>query len=861
MTLPSYTGPIVRHPLDEITSADYNNLGAGVEQARSETAAQTAALTSQKTSVAQYHLYGGGTYGIRDPSYRQHIYSGPVDPASLGYLLNDWDEWRADASIDVVTPTPPPTDPVPPPVTGSARQAIATTAPVFPTGASYYPVDTTQTTLAVPYPTNEWFMNFFLGSGHQPVNMFPYDLKKTTTGMDICFPALNTSSSTSVLATFLQNISLQCTATTTTQKLTGFTDLGCTITWTAAGGSMSSNIVRGMAYVTMSYTGLTPLVVSQHAIVGINGTAVGATGSFSGTKFNLVLNNGQTWILYTSSSITLTLSTANTLTAGGAFTGTFRLALMPSSTDEAALDASAPVIPTGGSVDYSISGSTATETFTFTSTGTGSLLMYTLPHHQQWLPGGQTYGAQLTTLRGVMKAITGNTWTLTIPLPTIGWNNANPINSTRLAAVQAALTADKTFVPAVNDPYFGGKQLGKAARLILIADQVGDTNARDTLLANLKSVINLYLNGSLGTALRYDTVWGGIVSVAGLTNQDADFGNGRYNDHHFHYGYTVYAAAVIAKFDTTWATAYRAKINDLIRDMANPSLSGDPYFTSMRHFDWFEAHSWAAGNFEFGDNRNQESTSEAVNAWYGLYLWGLITGQTQLRDQGMFLFASECAAAQKYWQIKQADTIYPAPFKANGVVGILWSNKVDYATFFGAQPEYIHGIQMLPTTPATEVLVPDAWIAETWPSILLPLWTRTSVWRAELVAGGSGYTGANVSPTGQQYTDGLTASGGTGSGLVFNVNITGGQIIAVFIVYNQHGTGYADGQIITLNGSGGTGAQVRVYTSPEDGWKGVLLGAHAQTDAADAWTRANALTSWDDGSSKTQVLYHIATQV
>jgi hypothetical protein len=455
-----------------------------------------------------------------------------------------------------------------------------------------------------------------------------------------------------------------------------------------------------------------------------------------------------------------------------------------------------------------------------------------------------------------MRAVSGGTWTLSIPLPTVSWDNPGTLQPAKLAAVTAALNVDKAFVPVVADPYFGGKQLAKAAHLALIAARLVETASRDQLLAALKTAINGYLQGS---TLRYDTVWGGIVSTPGLTNQDADFGNGRYNDHHFHYGYAIYAAAVIARYDSAWLTANQTRINDLVRDIMNPS-SGDPYFTPMRHFDWFEGHSWAAGNFEFGDNRNQESTSEAVNAWYGVYLWGLVTNQTQIRDTARLLLAQEVATAQKYWQIKQADTIYQAPFKLNGVVGILWSNKVDYATFFGAQPEYIHGIQMLPINPVSEVLIDKNWIAEDWTNVLSALWTRTSVWRAEMVSGGSGYIPAQTSTSGQGFTNGLSATGGSGSGLVFNVNITGGQIVAPFIVFNAHGSGYTNGEIVNLNGSAGTGATIRVYTQPEDGWKAVLLGGHALTDPDDAWTRTLALSGFDDGSSKTQALTFIATQ-
>mgnify|MGYP005741226919 CR=1 FL=1 len=34
---------------------------------------------------------------------------------------------------------------------------------------------------------------------------------------------------------------------------------------------------------------------------------------------------------------------------------------------------------------------------------------------------------------------------------------------------------------------------------------------------------------------------------SGLNNAGAAFGQGYYNDHHFHYGYWIYAAAAMAK--------------------------------------------------------------------------------------------------------------------------------------------------------------------------------------------------------------------------------------------------------------------------------------------------------------------------
>ena len=53
---------------------------------------------------------------------------------------------------------------------------------------------------------------------------------------------------------------------------------------------------------------------------------------------------------------------------------------------------------------------------------------------------------------------------------------------------------------------------------------------------------------------------------------------------------------------------------------------------------------------------------------------------------------------------------YPAPFSDHKAVGILWSTKVDYATWFGANVEYIHCIQMIPFLPISEELLREEWI-------------------------------------------------------------------------------------------------------------------------------------------------------
>ena len=73
----------------------------------------------------------------------------------------------------------------------------------------------------------------------------------------------------------------------------------------------------------------------------------------------------------------------------------------------------------------------------------------------------------------------------------------------------------------------------------------------------------------------------------------------------------------------------------------------------------------------------QESSSEAVNSYYGVYLLGVARGDDALADWGRLLLAVELRGAKKYWHIKPTGPqIYSKPFAANGVVGVLWSTQV-----------------------------------------------------------------------------------------------------------------------------------------------------------------------------------------
>ena len=486
-------------------------------------------------------------------------------------------------------------------------------------------------------------------------------------------------------------------------QVTKYDELSVTVTW--MGGRFETPIVRGMPYATVMYDNLTPSL-------RFGGAVLSPSGQVSGEKIEVTLNNEQHWIIYASSPITLNVNGAN-LDATGPFSGSIRVAgyFNWNSVDTGKLNECAGRIPTGGTISAEVQGDMANMKFNWETTGSGELLMMALPHHLDTLQNPQT-GHTLEVLKGIMVGVTGDVWNFNEPLTPISWGAPRTVPTDKMGDIKAALQQDIPNVACCSDdPYFGGKQMAVLARLALIADEVGEDGLAQQARDRVKPVLQGWLGGTNGNTLLYDQTWGGVVSQCGLYDQGCDFGNGMYNDHHFHYGYHIYTAAVIAKKDAAWGSEWNDRVLHMISDVAEPSRTS-PFYPFTRTKDWYDGHAWASGIFMFADGKNQESTSESVNGWYAIYLYGLVMGNTRVKDLGRLMTALEIRAAHRYWQMTEAQSVFPKPFADHKAVGIQWSTKVDYGTWFGANVEFIHCIQMLPFTPITEELLREEWIRE-----------------------------------------------------------------------------------------------------------------------------------------------------
>jgi endoglucanase Acf2 len=298
------------------------------------------------------------------------------------------------------------------------------------------------------------------------------------------------------------------------------------------------------------------------------------------------------------------------------------------------------------------------------------------------------------SVRGPMRLAGGSRFTTVMRFPGVLSSLPDVVQDrTRLSELLSDAAATSLSNP--GDTYWHGKTLGVLAGLIPIAEQLEDAESTALLREELTSRLEDWfttpdVDGLPDRYFFYDENWGTLIGV-----KPSHGSSDQLNDHHFHYGYFIRAAAEIARTDKDWASKEKwgGMIDLLIRDIASPDRD-DPLFPFLRCFDPYAGHAWASGHAKFGDGNNQESSSESMNAWTGLILWGEATGNQEIRDLGIYLYTTELYAAEQYW-FDVDDDLFPPEYEQT-CAALVWGGKTDYATWFSAAPEHTHGIILLP---------------------------------------------------------------------------------------------------------------------------------------------------------------------
>ncbi len=485
-------------------------------------------------------------------------------------------------------------------------------------------------------------------------------------------------------------------------KVDGWSDWTVTPYWSGGGRTLRATIGHGLPYAYFTGSGGNARVsFSGGSVWHQSGAVLGVT--VRGHHYALFAPSGAGW------SVNGTVATS-----GLAGRGYFSVALLPSTGALPLFSKYAYSFVTGtrASAGYDAASARVTSTFTATTTakeGTQTGTLMALYRHQWRASSDPVTAHRYTSPRGEMRLREGSSFTTretfngVLPsLPDLGGYDKN-----RLGSYVDAVLAEPDLFKGASDTYWTGKALGRLALLVPIADQLGKTAARDRLLTAIRGRLADWLTASPGEAQRlfqYDATWDTLIGYPASYGADTEL-----NDHHFHYGYFVLAAAIVARYDPGWVSSgrYGGMVELLVKDAANWSRS-DTRFPFLRHFDPYAGHSWASGHAGFAHGNNQESSSEAMMFSTAMVLFGEATGNTGMRDAGIWLYTTERAAIGDYW-FDVSNAVFPSNY-GHDTLGILWGGGGAYATWWTANPEEIHGINMLPVTGGS--LYHGAWQAD-----------------------------------------------------------------------------------------------------------------------------------------------------
>ncbi|MCH8556638.1 MAG: T9SS type A sorting domain-containing protein [Balneolia bacterium] len=532
----------------------------------------------------------------------------------------------------------------------------------------------------------------FFGDNHSaPLYAHPLAMKAEANGLQLGYTAEAVVSGRAYNFPRANHLTVGIEGLNTSETTTRhYGDWTVTAEWQGNGREMHATLGHGLPFVYFEINGGDALITANqtHSVWHEDGEVLGVT--VGGEHYGIFAPTGSEWNV-SGSQFASSLNGETFLS----------VAILPNN-DPETLEmfrerAYAFVTDTFVEWQYDESGSMLNSTYTIETTlrddaeGNLNETLTALYRHQWLIVNEPLTGYSYNSPRGEMKLMAGNTFNTSRQFSGIlpSMPDAGDYDRSQLLSyVQQAAAGNLGPGPT----YQNGKDMARFAHLIHIADQLGEPaeSAKNQLMTKLKNRLETWFTAGGGQEYVHDDVWDvftGYPSDHGAATQ--------INDHHFHHAYAIMSAATIARFDPEWAEQdnWGGIVNMLVRD-ANGWDREDEMFPFLRSFDVYAGHSWAAGHGAFAEGNNQESSSEAMNFASAAVLWGEITGQPEIRDLGIYLYTTEASAIDQYW-FDVDEEVFPPAYTYNAL-GIVWGNNGNHTTWFGQNPAFIHGINILP---------------------------------------------------------------------------------------------------------------------------------------------------------------------
>jgi endoglucanase Acf2 len=359
--------------------------------------------------------------------------------------------------------------------------------------------------------------------------------------------------------------------------------------------------------------------------------------------------------------------------------------------------------------------------------GAAQVLQGFLPHHLNGtMPQFETVGnLSWATPRGKLEVAKGNDLKIVQTFPGLVpyWAMIPKGRAAVLSRLVKTYAEKGTFG---KDTYWGGKGLLQMAFAMMAARELEDGESYQKARQKLRETLEDWLTWDVGEEefyFSYVPRWGGLVG------ENTSYDSETFNDHHFHYGYFIYAGALLCLEDEEFKEKYGPMLTLIAKDYACWER-GETRFPFMRTFDLWAGHSFAGG---LGSERGngQESSSEAMQSWGALYLLGVALGDKEMRDAGIFGWVTEARGTAEYWFDRGRRNIdytkFHHPYNSN-----LTCHGVGWWTYFSGDPVWMHAIQWLPNTPMLDYLSEDKKFAA---------WDYETMWKTKQISGWEGELG------------------------------------------------------------------------------------------------------------------------
>ena len=558
----------------------------------------------------------------------------------------------------------------------------------FPSGTPYL----SGNAQGKPVPTNDWWSKLVKEGQADNLFNYPFTLKTQNDGLIVSYIPWGVIGDSAPIKIGLTGLSSQHTT------ISDYSDWTVSMNWASADKRMTVTSGVGMPFlyfeksladeVTIEVNSGTVSIQNEQLIIqdasyGVDFVVFAPSGSIWNTNGNIFTSslNGKTY---------------------------WSLAMLPQEATDvdqavAALKDFAFVFPTDTKVSWSYDQNQATLRSIYTVStvikeGSQNLFYQGLLPHQ-WAhlspdspsPSSTSY----TTVRGEMKMLIGNSFSLENKfsgiLPTLP-NVAHYSDSFDIAALASKIQElENASLDLWTDSYNEGQLMNRLVQTARIAHETGQFEARDKMIKTVKDRLEnwlSYTSGETAFLFYYQPQWTALLGYPAGHGQDSNI-----NDHHFHWGYFIHAAAFIEQFDPGWVSQWGPMIELLIRDAASENRN-DPLFPFLRNFSPYAGHSWANGFASFPQGNDQESTSESMQFNSSLIHYGSITGNDAIRDLGIFLYTTEKTAIEEYW-FDSNDRNFPVS-QPYGLVSRVWGNSFDNGTFWTSDITASYGIEMYP---------------------------------------------------------------------------------------------------------------------------------------------------------------------